>query len=486
MPGSGVNKDRKGGAPNIFLIMTDQQRFDTINALGFPYMSTPNLDRMAREGIVFSNCHITAASCVPCRASLFNGYYPHTTGVVSNDQVWSRTWVERLRDIGYYCVNVGKMHTLPFDAKAGFDERFVVENKDRFLQERWYFDEWDKALAAHGLIKQQREHYRRRPDYGQRLGAFEWELPEELHSDLFVGSMAKWWLDTKPLTQPLFMQIGFPGPHPPYDPSPRFAEMYIGRNDLPLPTLKQSDLAAQPAYLEEKRQHDAEVDHDSVLWNRDRTDDDVRRMRAYYYANVSMIDESIGRLIKTLEARGYLENSVVIFASDHGDCLGDHGLSQKWSMYDVVTRVPVIVWAPGRFEGGRSIDGLCQLFDLGPTILEIGGATVPPGFEAKSLLPALTGHDWRPRDRVFCEQASDPAMTGVDFITMVRDDRWKLVHLAGSADGQLFDLHSDPDEVNNLWLSADHAPIRSSLIETLFNWLVESNYRTRDWAVAAR
>ena len=126
--------------------------------------------------------------------------------------MWRHSWVEDLAESGYYCVNVGKMHTFPYDTPLGFHERYVVENKDRYMEGRWYFDEWDKALAAHGLKKQQRVEYRKRDDYKERLGAFEWELPEHLHSDVFVGNMAKWWVDTYPVTQPLFLQVGFPGP----------------------------------------------------------------------------------------------------------------------------------------------------------------------------------------------------------------------------------------------------------------------------------
>lgn len=105
--------------PNIILIMTDQQRYDTINALGYPHMETPILDRLVNEGVHFSNCFITGASCVPARASLFTGYYPHTTGVLKNGDPWSRTWVEKLNETGYRCVNVGKMHTIPYNAPAG-------------------------------------------------------------------------------------------------------------------------------------------------------------------------------------------------------------------------------------------------------------------------------------------------------------------------------------------------------------------------------
>jgi len=143
--------------PNIILIITDQQRYDTIAALGFPYVDTPNLDRLAREGTTFTNSFVTAASCAPARASLFTGYYPHTVGVYKNADTWRHSWVEQLAEAGYHCVNIGKMHTYPYETPLGFHERFVVENKDRYLEGRWFFDRWDMALQAQGLVNQQRE-----------------------------------------------------------------------------------------------------------------------------------------------------------------------------------------------------------------------------------------------------------------------------------------------------------------------------------------
>jgi arylsulfatase A-like enzyme len=473
--------------PNIILIMTDQQRYDSIAALGFPYATTPNLDQLVEKGVTFTNCHITAPSCVPSRASLFTGYYPHTTGVLSNGQKWQHTWVEQLRDAGYHCVNVGKMHTIPYNSDSGFHERYVVENKDRFMEGRWYFDEWDKALAAHGLVKQQRELYRQREDYRERLGAFDWELPEELHSDAFVANTATWWVNTYPPTEPLFLQVGFPGPHPPFDPPARYSEPYLNRDDLPLPAPTKEELDGLPSALKEKRIHDVEVDHDSVVWDLDPSREKMQRLWAHYLGNVMLIDEKVGQLLEALRERGYLEDAIVIFTSDHGECLGDHGLIQKWSMYDVVTRVPTIIWSTaGRFEGGRSVEGLCQLFDLGPTILEYAGITPPASFEAKSLKPALEGREWTARGHVFCEQAGDISLTGAEFFTSVRSDTWKLVYFKGSDEGQLFDLTNDPKEVDNLWSDPAHIEKRRELLDVLREWLIDSNFKTRDVMAAAR
>ena len=471
--------------PNIILIITDQQRYDTIGALGFPHVDTPNLDRLVKEGVAFTHSFITAPSCVPSRASLFNGYYPHTTGILKNGDSWRRSWVEQLAVAGYHCVNIGKMHTVPFETPLGFDERYVVENKDRFLEDRYYFDEWDKALAAHGLVKQQRALYRLRNDYRERLGAFEWELPEELHSDMFVGNMASWWIDRYPKTEPLFLEIGFPGPHPPYDPVPRYAEPYLDK-DLPILEVSEDDLNAQPRALTAMRHHNYEVDHDSIVHLMNPTPEQRFRQRAHYLANITMIDEKIGQVLDSLGRKGYLENAIVFFTSDHGDCLGDHGHSQKWTMYDTITRVPTVVWAPGRFTGGKRIGALYQMMDIGPTILDLAGIPAPESFEAVSFLPALNGspngsQETHGRDFVFAEHGRDGILQNTSLMTMIRSTNWKLVHFTDDTFGQLFNLSEDPQETCNLWSDPGAASQKRELLEAMREWLVASNYHTREW-----
>ena len=142
--------------PNVLFILTDQQRYDSISALGHPHCITPHLDRLVKEGVSFSQCHVTAPSCAPSRASLFTGHYPHTTGILKNADNWTRSWIENLADAGYHCANVGKMHTWPFTTPCGFHERQVVENKDRFLEGADFQDDWEKHLEEIGVEKQKR------------------------------------------------------------------------------------------------------------------------------------------------------------------------------------------------------------------------------------------------------------------------------------------------------------------------------------------
>ena len=473
------------GHPNVVFVITDQQRLDTIGALGYEYMDTPNLDRLVDEGVTFTNCHAPSASCAPSRASLFKGLYPHTTGIHRNGDSWRRSWVGDLSDAGYYCVNVGKMHTQPYETPMGFDERYVVENKDRYLSDRYYFDEWDKALKAQGITKQQRELYRKRDDYEERMGAFEWELPESTHSDVFVGDTAEWWLDDKPRPErPLFLQVGFPGPHPPYDPTPEYAEEYA-RRDLPAP--KPGDLESQPPPLRALREHNEGTDHDSVVHTADPTAEQAHRQRAYYYANVAMIDEQVGKLLDALDRNGYFDDCVVVFTSDHGDALCDHGHVQKWTMYEEVTRVPAVVWASDRFDGGRRVDDLVSLMDLGPTVLDVAGAEVPEWMQAESLAPALRGDAaWSGREYVFAEQRGDAILQEVEYMTMVRSEGWKLVHFLGEEYGQLFDLDADPGETENRWDDPAAADAKRDLLDRLREWRIRSQYEAEGWASDAR
>jgi len=478
--------------PHIIFLITDQQRFDTIRALGYNYVETPNLDRLASEGVTFTNCHVSAPSCAPARASLYTGYYPHTTGILRNADAWRHSWIESLAAAGYRTINVGKMHSYPYHTPLGFEERYVVENKDRYLEERYYFDEWDKALRFRGLVKQQRELYRQRADYRESLGAFLWELPADAHPDNFVGDFATWWIRTKPKEdRPLFLEIGFPGPHPPYDPTPEFAAKSMQR-EFPLLDVTQDELDGQPDVFKQMRVHNAEEDHDSVVHLLNPTREQRHRQRAYYMANVEMIDRKVGEIMEALEEKGYIHDAVVIFTSDHGDCLTDHGHSQKWTMYDAITRMPMIVWAPALVpklelgNEGRRVDGLCQQMDIGPAILQLAGIEPPATLEARSLLPALQGNEWQPRDYVFAEHGRDGILQGTEFMSMVRSRDWKLVHFVDSPQGQLFDLNNDPDEVQNLWNEPAHAERKRELLDVILRWRIASDVHTAEWAAAWR
>ena len=457
--------------PNIILIITDQQRYDTISALGFDHCITPNLDKLVADGTTFEQCHVTAASCAPARASLFTGYYPHSTGILKNADDWTRSWVEVLANGGYHCTNIGKMHTWPFTTPCGFNERHVVENKDRFLEGAEFTDEWESYMQNEGIEKQRRELYRKRDDYKQSLGAFAWEQAEDSHSDFFTGNKAIEWLNNYRNDQPFFLEIGFPGPHPPYDPVPSYLELY-NEIDIPIAKVLESDLKGQPNALKALRQHNVDIDHDSIVHQLDPSDEARLRQRKHYLANVTMIDHALGKITKCLEKNNLSKNTVVIFTSDHGDCLTDHGHSQKWTMFEQITRVPLIFSGPSIKQNTR-VSELVQWMDIGPTILDLAGCESPK-MEAISMLPALQGGHWQGRDYLFCEQVGDMVLTEVKFMSMIRSKKWKLVHYLDSEEGQLYNLTDDPAENENLWNHEMHQSQKDLLLSELLNWRVES------------
>jgi len=470
--------------PNIVFIITDQQRYDTIGAAGFSYMQTPNLDRLAREGVLFTHMFVNSPSCTPSRASLFSGLYPHTNGVLRNDEPWTHTWVEFLAQRGYRCVNIGKMHTSPFEKAFGFHERHVVENKDRATARLPFFlDQWDKALWARGFEKPSRVTYARRDDYGSSLGAFTWTLPPELHSDNFVADLALMWLERYRGSEPFFLQIGFPGPHPPYDPTQEYLDRYAN-SDLPAPILDDQDVESQPSALKKLRQQHLAVDHDAIVHLPKPNAEQLRRQRQHYFANVSMIDARIGDVIAALEKRGVLQDTILVFTSDHGDSLNDHGHSQKWTMYEPSVRVPGIIWGPGHAVAPRVVDDLVSLIDVGPTMMDLAGAAVPNWMEGRSLLPYLNGTPVEPRPYVFSEHAGDRILSGTTFMTMIRTPRWKLVHFADSEEGQLFDLQEDPRETRNLWARSDLNETKTTLTAAILNWRIGSSLATQRWPQA--
>ena len=470
--------------PNIIFITADQMRYDTINALDYPWMHTPHLDRLVQTGTSFQRCYCAAPACVPSRASMFNAAYPHALNVYNNESHWGHSWIEEFKAAGYDTVSIGKMHTVPFDERCGFDQRMIVENKDHPPRPAephgGFFDEWDKYLLTSKIQKPSRASYKADyPDYETALGAYEWALPEELHADVFVGTMAEWFINERHADRPFFMKIGFPGPHPPYDPPDRVRHLY-DTVDIPIPQVTSDELAHQPPPHRGYRQAMIEGNHDAVRWHEHPTAEQLLRLRRYYAANVTLIDEQVGRVMQALEANGQLDNTIVVFTSDHGDCLGDHGHIQKWMMYEEVMRVPTIVWSPSLLPGGTQIDAMIQHMDLAPMLFELAGLPPLQSRSAQSALAVIRGES-PGRDAVYAEQGTERVLTDVTLMTMIRTREWKLVHYLDQPWGELYDLTHDPAEVHNLWDIAAYRDIKSTLISDLLTWRINDTLKLTLW-----
>ena len=453
--------------PNIVLIMTDQQRFDTIDAWGHDHMITPNMDRLAREGVSFRHAYCPGATCVASRAALFTGMYPHTTGVYTF-QPWAehRNWVQDLADAGYWCVNMGKMHFTPRDVPGGFHERVIVENPtNKNLANGGSDDDWGRYLSIHG-IDRPNDRNQTDPDWLAKHQGVPWHHDERFHSDVFIGDSAVTWIENHRGSRPFFLQVGFAGPHEPWDPLPRHLAMYSDV-EVPPAVSRQGELDDKPPQHVAHLDMHATTDHESQIGLRGATGDDIARMRRHYYANITTVDEKVGEVIDALGSRGYLDDSLVIFCSDHGELLGDHGLAYKWLMYDPITHVPLIMWRPGDDGPSRDVTDLVSLVDLGPTVLEAAGVQVPSYMEGRSLRAYLDGESIAPREFVFCED---------NYQIMMRNTEHKLVYYIGQELGELYDLSDDPGELWNRWAHDDYATVKNDMLLRLLGWMATSNY----------
>ena len=455
--------------PNIFLIMSDQQRFDTVGAWGYDYMHTPAQDRLVEQGVSFRSAYCPGATCIATRAAMFTGMYAHNTGVYSfHNWAHQRTWVHDLRDAGYLCANIGKMHISPRDDMSAFHDRVIVENPTNLTHWRGGVDDdWGKFLAHHG---HERPNHRQNtdPQWHRKFQGAPWHLEERFHSDVFIGDAALSWINNWRGDEPIFLQIGFTGPHDPYDPLPRHLALY-DEVDVPAPTVREGEHDDNPPQHRAQLEAFANNTKESRIDLRTASPEDIARMRKHYYANITTVDEKIGQVIDALKARGWLENSLLIFCSDHGDMVGDHGLMYKWLMFDEIVHVPLMMVYTGADRVPRQVDDLVSLIDVGPTILDVAGIEIPRHLEGRSLMPYLTGAETEPRQYVFSED---------NYLTMIRSETHKLVYYTSQPYGELYDLRADPDELHNKWDDPAFATIKAELISDLLAWITSSSYHT--------
>ena len=459
----------EGQHPHIIFIMTDQQRADTIGAWGCGHMVTPALDRLVSEGTSFRQAYCPGATCISSRAALFTGMYPHNTGVYSfNPWADHHNWVQDLAAAGYWCANIGKMHFSPRDVPGGFHERTIVENPtNKTHANGGADDDWGTFLRHHGL-ERPNDRNRTDPDWTSRHQGVPWHLEERFHSDVFIGDSAVAWIDGHRGEQPLFLQVGFTGPHEPWDPLPRHLNLYRDR-DLPPRVRRAGELEDKPPQHAAHRRLHGSTGHESVIDLDGASEADIAEMRRHYYAKITTVDEQIGRVLAALERRGWLDDSILFCLSDHGELLGDHDLAYKWLMYDSIVHVPLIVRdrRSGRAPQAGQVDDLVSLMDVGPTVLEAAGLPVPTYMEGRSLLGYLTDRAPTPREYVFCED---------NYQVMMRSRQHKLVYYIGQEEGELYDLERDPHELENLWDRADAAQTRARLLNQLLEWLATSTY----------
>lgn len=432
--------------PNVLLIMTDQQRFDTLGCYGSQTVETVNLDWLRAEGTLFSHAYSCTPSCIPARASLMTGMDPWNTGILGMGRGQGslrdleRTLPGELAAAGYHTLGVGKMHFFPQRALYGFHQTVLDESS---------------RVATPGFVSDYSRWFERnktgeygRYDHGIDQNSWmarPYHAPEYLHATNWTVSESIRVLEERDPTRPFFLKMSFARPHSPYDPPPYYFDLYMNKE---LPGVQTGDWAAE---------HDVPRDAaDPNAWRGRRGEEEARRARAGYYGLIHHIDHQIGRLLRWLREQRLLDDTLILFTSDHGDMMGDHHLWRKTYAYEGSAHIPLLIRMPKSKRVGISpvVNKPVCLQDIMPTILDICGADVPDTVDGRSLVPLMRGQPTPWREYVHGEHCASYAED--EEMQYLTDGRWKYIWFPRKDKEQLFDLERDPYECRDVALTAEH------------------------------
>jgi arylsulfatase len=449
--------------PNILLLFTDQQRADTIGALGNPVIKTPNFDRLVNEGTAFTSAYTPSAECVPARCCMTFGDYPGKNKCYGNGNPmpWEKkeSFMQALTKAGYYAHGIGKCHFTPdviFNQLNGFSSREVQEE----LVNNPKSDDYMRYLQSNGGEHITDPHGVRGEMYYVPQPA---QMPAKHHPTQWIGDRSVDFIKNRSTdSQPWFMFSSFIHPHPPFAPPAPWHKLYRDL-DVPLPHTP-ADCEKLLVYINK---------HQNRYKRRDRGTDLqlMRVMRAYYYACVSFVDYQIGRIITSLEETGQLDNTIIIASSDHGELLGDFKSVGKRSYHDAASRIPMIMRGPG-ITAGKRCDTPVSLLDVPVTLLNAAGTEfsthTPDGLDLRHIA------DNPPDDRTVFSQLHK---ADYGLYTAV-NKRWKFVYSAPDQRELLFDRKAAPGETCDLanvtWLSEWPASrALKNMRNELINWLRE-------------
>ena len=469
------------GRPNILWLCTDQQRYDTLGCYGNRFVKTPNIDRLAMDGIKFSNAYCQNPVCTPSRASFLTGRYPRTCRARQNGQDIPNDEIlvtRLLRDNGYIGGLSGKLHLSTCNySVCKTRERRIDDGYDYFAwshghgpAHEWPFHDYAIWLKEHGV---EYAHPVRDDCKYVRTG-----MPEEFHQTKWCTDKAIEFIETvKNEGSPWFFSVNWFDPHHAFDPPKEYLDRYLPMLDsIPLPDYVLGELNNKSP-LQRKDHLGAYGKTGSFAYD-DMTEYDHKLIRAAYYAMIDLIDVQVGRLIGYLEATNQLENTIIIFHSDHGESLGDHGLYLKGGyFYEASVHVPLIISMKNGFLSNACSSALVELVDIAPTILEACGIPKHPGMQGKSFYDMLMGSAPlnKFKDSVYSEYFKTNLKNEVEaFCSMVYNGRYKLTKIHALSNkyvldckGELYDMHTDPGEHINLYEDKRYTDTKLQMLEML-------------------
>lgn len=481
--------------PNILFICTDQQRADSLGCTGAHWAVSPNLDRLAGEGALFEQCYVQNPICSPSRASLFTGKYVANHGLHANGvplPAHQRLFTRTLADAGYDCGMIGKQHLHPCDnwqTEPRRDDGYRVFEWAHGANHRALENDYHRWLRkTHPDIFQQIF-----PDKGAnestafgnkaKTGTPIDHVPADAHYSHWVGERAIDFIThQRDDDEPFCLIANFFDPHHPFGAPQAFRDL-IDANAIPEPITRPGELDQKPA---QHRFWSEKSYGGTAAGFQEYSSDEIRELRAQYWAMIALIDHEVGRMLEALDSTGRSNNTLVVFTSDHGEMLGNHQQLLKGpQLYNDLAQVPLILRWPAVIEAGQTVSELVQWIDLPATLLDASACAPGRGVQGESLLPLLAGSatDWRDwalteyRDSGF--EMDPPLMT-----TMLRHEHWKLIVWHGDPasssprDGELYKLDTDPDELFNLYHDPQYADVLRQMKARLLDVMAETEDRT--------
>ena len=438
-----LNASRAFGAderPNFVFILTDDQRYDAMSCAGHPWAHTPNMDRIAKEGVRFRNAFVTTSLCAPSRACFLTGQYAHTHGIRHNsipldDSVV--TYPQLLQKAGYNTAFIGKWHMDGQDGpRPGFNRWVSFKGQGAY---------WNPPLNVDG-------------EKVQATGYM---------TDLLTNYAVDWL--KKPRNSPFCLYLPHKAIHGPFQPAVRHSKLY---SDVKIerPDNFGDDLQGRPEWfkLGMEKGHDPEGRlKDPAKWD--------EFMRNYFRALMA-VDDGIGRIFSTLEEMGVLDSTVIIFAGDNGFFLGEHGRVDKRTANEESIRIPLLMRYPKLVRPGTLTDEMVLNVDIAPTVLDLAGISVPSSVEGKSLRPLFRGSKPKWREDFLYEYFLDPGFPRTPTMRCVRTGRWKYVEYPDVQDiSELYDLQNDPQEMHNLISDPHRAGVLADMRARLQRLMKETN-----------
>jgi arylsulfatase A-like enzyme len=503
--------------PNFLVIVTDEMPGNCLGCDGHPLIQTPNLDRLAADGVRFSRSYTVHPMCMTTRASWFTGRTPRGHGVRCNGMPLDPalpTVPETLRQAGYFTHGIGKHHLRNWSPERDTDPAtldpqewcevrgFWAEGRISSIPAPYYGLESVDFLCGNGngihgdyvaWADARDPEWRQKmappppePDEYTLRRVWPSRLPAELHYNQWMTERCVAAMDhAQQSDQPFFIWHSFPDPHPPYTAPEPWGSMYDPA-DVPPPNRREGELDDLPDHM--AMQFRERFLTSGCIGVTDIPDDHIRRMRAMTYGMISHVDHHVGLLLDELDRRGLREDTVVVFMADHGRCLGDHWLdNMPPAHFDEVLRVPGIWRHPRRFASGLATDALVSALDFAPTILDLAGLPIPEGdapptpecgqqrppWPGHCLTPLLTGETDRVRDAVLCELDED--YLGLQLRTLITDNAWLTVYGGNRSQGELFDLEQDPNQLHNLWSDPAAASLKADMQARMLYEVIETD-----------